>query len=167
MGITASSQHDRVFDLGTLLHDAAVKTASFAGEIATVAKVIDFGGVTAQGVVNVAYTRFDFVVDVRAADSGTGDEQYLFVLQLSNDTNGNGTLFEAADAVVNKVVIPVGDALSAGAGNSDDMYTVGRYAVSADNEVAGTLYRYARLYAILAGTTPSVTAYVYLTEVAD
>ena len=99
MGITASSQHDRVFDLGTLLHDAAVKTASFAGEIATVAKVIDFGGVTAQGVVNVAYTRFDFVVDVRAADSGTGDEQYLFVLQLSNDTNGNGTLFEAADAV--------------------------------------------------------------------
>jgi len=165
MGTQALAQNSFTFDADTLLQDAVSISASAAGVVATVARVLDFGVTqSGTGIVNVAYTAFDFIVDVRVIDSTTGDEAYMFVLQLCNDTDADGTLFEAADAVVSRVILPIGDqtGVAVAATNSDDVFALGRYVCGADNRYGGVLYRYARLFMVLTGTTPIITPFVYL-----
>lgn len=173
MGTQALSQNTYTLDADTILQDAVSISASAAGQVASVARVIDFGRTDAgTGVVNVAYTTFDMIVDVRAIDSTTGDETYAFILQLCNDTNANGTLFEAADAVVNRGILHIGDGAAGGAGgaaiaatNTDDVYSLGRYTLGMSNRFGPTLYRYARLFMVLTGTTPIITPFVWLSRI--
>jgi hypothetical protein len=172
MGTQALSQNSYTFDADTLLQDAVSISASQAGTVASVARVIDFGVTqSGTGIVNVAFTPFELVVDVRAVDSTTGDETYMFILQLSNDADADGTLFEAADVIVSRVILPFGDGAAGGAGgaavtvaNTDDLYALGRYTCGADNRYGPTLYRYARLFLVITGTTGIITPFVYLTR---
>lgn len=162
---TGRAQQSVTFDVLTQLQDAVALTSSQAGEVATVARVLDFGNVTSgPSAEQVAYTRAKLVADVTAIDGTTGDESYQIVLQLSDDASGNGVGFDAGDTVVNKAVIPIGDAGGVASSTADDDYAVGRRYITVDNESAGVVFRFARAFLVIAGTTPSITANVFLTQ---
>jgi len=154
MGITGASQNSFTLDADTLLADSLALSAAATtiGQVGGADGQLDFGGTSPNGVEQVAYVRGQFVLDVTVApDLGTGDESYDWVLQLADDDSD----FTAATTVVSKPLVHLGTALGT---NGDTMSGAGRSVVGVDNEFQGTLFRYARLVIIIAGTTPSVTS---------
>jgi hypothetical protein len=82
----------------------------------------------------------DLVVDVSALDTGDGNETYELKLEFSA-VSGFSPDVDGVKYVVT---------------------SIGRKVIPFTNLVAGTVYRYCRIYATLAGTTPSInyTAYI-------
>ena len=160
MGTQAQSQHSYTLDADKILHDGAVLAADSPGEIATVEKVVDFGA-TASGtsVENTAFGKYDMVVDVRAVESGTADEGYQFIFQLSDTADFTGV-------VVNRAVVSVGvDGGLLATSGADDDYALGRRVVGVDNEHAGTIYRYGRVLIVIVGTIATgIEGFVWLAE---
>lgn len=150
MGITGQSNHSYTFDAETLLKDRAdgAETTSAAESL-----VLDFGGLTPQGVEQVAYTAGVLVVDVDALDGVTGDEFVDLVVQLSDNAD-----FSMGN-VVARGVVHLGNALGA---DGDDQYGTGRVTLGVDNEHNGVLFRFMRLARVVGGTTPSVTYNAFL-----
>lgn len=108
----------------------------------------DGTALTATGVGSVpfydvgAVARFPAVavINVTALDLASANETYDAIIEGSVDS-----AFTAAKQL---------GSLTIGA--------VGRYTVLFDNDQAGVVYRYIRYRPVLAGTTPSITAPVYL-----
>lgn len=160
MGTQAQHQNSYTFDALTQLHDGAAITASGAGEVNSVAQELDFGSLSPGTLVeNIAYTRFDMVVDVTAFDFTTGDETAVLILQLGTVSGfGSGT-------IVNRAAVSFGaDGGLAAAAGADDDSALGRVVVGADNEHKGTVFRFARLFAVMGGTTPSISPTVFLAD---
>ncbi|MCP4251061.1 MAG: hypothetical protein GY778_28825 [bacterium] len=152
-------------DVETQLKDAGAVTASGAAQVAASDKVLDFGNITSgPAVEQVAYTRGDLVVDISALDFGSSDEFYQIVYQLSDDASGNGVGFDLGDTVVNKAVVAVGLAGGvAGSGADDDSEAPQRKVIGVDNEFDGDSFRFARLFTVVGGTTPSIDYTAFLT----
>jgi len=131
------------FDAALELKDTGAVTADGVGQVDAVDRVLDLGAARADSRV---------IVDVSGIDLTTGDEHYRLRLQLSNTPDFS------AD-VVNAGQLELGSASATG--NSNDS-TAGRYEMAFTNEVNGTVYRYARIFADVAGTSPSInyTAFV-------
>lgn len=132
---------------------AAAMTASGAAEVSSSAQVLDLGSGNVHG---------DVVVDVSAIKISANDEIYTIYLQLSSDADF-GTAGNIHDAAA--FVIGAKEALFS---DSDKDGVIGRYLLGLRNDMslAGvpTTYRYARLYAVIGGTSPSITFSAYLAK---
>ena len=84
------------------------------------------------------------VFDVILAEDGDGDETYEVVLELSDDLAFSVPVAYGSRAITRG--------------------QLGRDFFPMNNQVNETLYRYARLSGVLAGTTPSLTVTAFLSE---
>lgn len=132
MGITGASQNSYTLD-----GEHELKTAGLIAASAAVATVVDFGA---------AYYKGDLVIDVSAIETASGDELYDIVFQVTNVA-----AFATDTDIWERATLTLGaDAAKRTDANGDDV--VGRYVLGVDNEYAGTLMRYVRLYTVVAGT---------------
>lgn len=135
------------FDAATELKDAGSITASGAATVGGVPRVLNVGD---------AFLRATLVVDVDLIDLTTGDETVELRLQGS-------TVADFTTDVVVLDTIRLGDT-STSAGETTDK-TVGRITKSVLNSRDGVKpYPYLRMYAVLAGTTPSINYRAFLTK---
>lgn len=135
---------------------ADAQTLSSTGYINNANAVIDLGN---------GYIEGTLVLDLSALDMTTGDETYQLALIGSNDAsfgNGNCDLLAFQDfsgAATSRVLATILAATPAvpltGQGAT-------RYMVKFCNQKGGFLFRYAKLYATLSGTTPSITLNAWL-----
>lgn len=110
----------------------------------------DGSAVTADGPGSVAYydvgaaARFPAVavVNVTAIDDASGDETYDVIIQGSQATNF------ATVQQLGSMTITRGD--------------TGRFTILFDNDQDGVVYQYIRVYFDVGGTTPSISANVYM-----
>lgn len=123
------------YDATGLLKDSGLVAATAAGTIGGVPKIYDAG-----------YARLDAVavLDVAAIEVGTGDESFIVLIQGSSDP-------AFASDVVNLAQAQFGH-ISTFPGGASTQPTAGRYEVGVWNEVNGRLYRYIRVYTVVAGT---------------
>jgi hypothetical protein len=112
--------------------------------------------IAASSILDLGAARVDarVIVDVSTIDVSSGDESYRLRVQLSNSAT-------FASGIFCPVTLELGD--STVTGNSADS-AVGRYEVPFSNEVNGTTYRYVRVNQVIAGTTPSYTAILYIAK---
>jgi hypothetical protein len=127
------------YDHSLLLKASAAVTATAASNI------LDLGA---------SRTDVRLIVDVSAIDTTSGDESYRLRVQVSNSAT-------FASGIFCPVTLELGD--STVTGNSADSAT-GRYEVPFSNEVNGVTYRYVRVNQVIAGTTPSYTAAIYIVK---
>lgn len=128
----------------TTLFKAAGAAVTTSAAIATIIDLMN--GATLNTGVEVP--RFDgiMVIDVSAIDIASANETYDIILQVSSSAT-------FASAVLNSNCLKLGVGV-AGQSAGD---VIGRYELPFDNCVAETNYRYARLYTLVGGTTPSIT----------
>ncbi len=127
-----SRQH-RTKDTLLELKDAGLLAASAACQVGGNDQILDLGDGNWMG---------DLMIDVTALEVATGDELYIIGLQLSGQS-------DFASDIVEAVSVHMGDATKL-AGDIDS--PLGRYTVPMNNDFAGTVRRYARLYVTISGT---------------
>jgi hypothetical protein len=94
-----------------------------------------------------------WATNVSALDQTTGDETVILILQATNDAD-----FTTAANIVELGRLILGAAAPGGV----DLLT-GRYNIGFHNERNGTTYKNVRLYADVAGTSPSLTFDCWIT----
>lgn len=104
-----------------------------------------------------AFCEGELVVDVTAIDTTTGDEAYSLMLEGSPDAT-----FGTAGNIRVLAELRIGGATFTAPNGAAD--TAGRFIIPFRNERNGTIYRYARLYTLIAGTTPSLTFSAFLAK---
>lgn len=110
----------------------SLKDAGLVASTTTESTILDIGGGLVDGYL---------VLDVSAIETATGDEKYTIHLEGSNVaamTSGSVTLAN----------IPLGNKTDP----ADAATSTGRFVVPFRNEQNGTLYRYVRIYTLVAGT---------------
>lgn len=127
------------FDSQLELQDSGVGaiTASAGGKVGGSNQILDVGGV------NPARVEMWTIFDVDALDLSSGDETYRLSVQLSNSSTFASGVIDCG---------------------SVNVVQVGRHEVGWTNEQGSTTYRYARCFATLAGTTPSLTYRAWSSE---
>lgn len=134
----ARNRIDYTFDSDTELKDSSVAiAASAAAQVGAVDQILDLGAGRMDGVV---------VIDVTALDVAAGDEITVF-FQVSDGGPGT-TAFEAGNWKAAGAMI-FGDVTLNG---SKVDSVIGHYELHVCNEINGTVYRYARLYSLLAAS---------------
>jgi hypothetical protein len=134
----ARNRYDYTFDSDLELKDTSASiTSSAAALVDTVARILDLGPARVDGVV---------VVDVTALDVAAGDEATIFA-QVSDGGPG-ATAFEAGNWIAAGALI-LGDVTLNG---SKVDSTIGHYELQFTNEINGTIYRYLRLYLLIAAS---------------
>jgi hypothetical protein len=130
---TTSQNHSYVFDPGMEFKDAGLIAADAAALVDTVAKIVDLGA---------NFLRAAMVIDISAVEIASNDERYDIVIQLSNSAT-------FASGILDRCALTTGT-LEALAGDTDT--PVGRHILYFDNEIDGTIYRYARVWTDVTGT---------------
>lgn len=125
-------------DKELIFKDAGAVTADGAAQVDGQAKVIDLGAGRFEGVM---------LFDVNALDIVSNDEVYRLIIQGSNTEDFSGPKETLA-------MIELGATEVRGGGSIDSV--IGRYEVPFCTEQADVVYRYARVYHDVAGTTPSI-----------
>lgn len=97
------------------------------------------------------------VVDITALDVTTGDEAYSLMLEGSPDA-----AFGTAGNIRVVSELRIGGATFTTPNGAAD--AVGRFVIPFRNERNGTLYRYLRLYTLIAGTSPSIAFSAFLAK---
>ena len=146
-----------VLPIDAALAFALAQTISATGYVNNVNAVVDLG-----------LGRFDGALglNLSALDQTTGDETYKMFLFGSNDVNfgnGNVDVLTAHDwgAAANRIVPTI---LGANYSPIPPTGLAGQiYARPFTNQVGSFVFRYAKLYLVLAGTTPSVTLSAWIT----
>jgi hypothetical protein len=115
------------------------------------------GAVTSTGassILDLGAARWDgrVIVDVSALDTASADESYELRVQVSNSST-------FASGIQTVGAFKFGDSSLTG-GSADS--TTGRFELGVSNEYNGTTYRYIRINAVIAGTTPTITYAAYL-----
>lgn len=135
------------FDALMQFKDEGLVAASAAAQVASAAKVVDVGTGLFQGCM---------ILDVSALEIASNDEIYDIVIQGSPDAAFTAAgIVELAALNLSAAEVKRTDC------NKDD--SEGRYKLYFDNENDGTLYRYVRVYTVVAGTVATginYTAYV-------
>jgi hypothetical protein len=119
------------------MKDAGLVAASAAAQVDSAAKVLDLG----EG-----FVRGEILIDVSALEIASNDEIYDIVLQLTNTA-----AFATATDIVDRVSLTLSAAEVKRTDSNCDS-AVDRYTIPFNNEYAGTIYRYARLYTVVGGT---------------
>jgi len=119
-----------------ILKDAGLVAASAAATVSSAAKVLDLG----EG-----FVKGNIVAEVTALDIDGNNELYDIVAQLSSVAD-----FSTDTLIVDKCQLPLSAAEVKRTDSNIDS-AVGRYVLPFDNEYAGVVYRYMRLYTICAG----------------
>lgn len=141
------------FDVNNVLSDnAAAYTASGFVQAFGADGIVDLGG--NQGTTPTQQARIDamLIVDVTAI-TVSGTQTYQLDLLLSNDP-------AFGSAVVNATGVQLGKGTSLRGANAGDS-VVGRYELGFTNQVAGTIYQYAKLY-LTGANTPSINIMSYI-----
>jgi len=128
------NQKDSTFDYLLRMKDAGLVAASAAAQVSSADKILDMGA-----------QRFDgrVIIDVTACEVDTGNEKYTILVQGSTDSAfGTG--------VWNLGAIVLGD--SSVSLETVDTAATRHQEIAFCNEVNGTVYRYLRLYTVVAGT---------------
>jgi hypothetical protein len=150
----ARNQKDQTYDNATRLNDAGAITASAAGLVATVAKVLDFGAAGPVAAMT-GYGRVDgrVICDVSALTVSTADNLYQIKTQFSSSATFASSVIGGSVLMLGHATMLVGESAAS---------VIGRYELWFTNEINGTAYRYMRIYTQVAGTTPSInyTAFV-------
>jgi hypothetical protein len=115
------------------MKDAGLVASSAAATVDSAAKIADLGA----GLVEA-----DLIIDVSAIEIATGDEIYNVCLQVSSSATFASTIQTVAKLEMGAATPLLGDVDSA----------AGRYLLPFRNEFGGTIYRYARVYTVVAGT---------------
>jgi len=140
------------FDINLCLSDAAAAlTASGYSQCGGADGLLDLGG--NQGVTPTQFARIDAacVIDITAIDEASSNETYQFDIMVSNDPAfGAGNIVNAGGIQVGK-----GASLRGPVAQADS--ATGRIELLWTNQIAGTIYEYAKLYVTMAGTSPSIT----------
>lgn len=134
----------------SLMEFASAQTLTSTGYVNNTAAVLTIG-----------HGRFDgfLVLDITALDQTTGDETYKIFLFGSNDSSfGNGNVENLGcydfGAAANRIVATI-------LGSNTTVPPTGRAAllepIPFNNMRQGIVYQYLKCYAVLAGTTPSIT----------
>lgn len=123
----ANDYSRKTYDHATLLKAAGLVAASAAGSV-----ILDLGD---------ALMDADLVVDVTALEVADGDEVYTVVLEGSNVAAMDSGSVRLAEKTLGNVAAP-----------ADADSGLGRHIVPFRNEMAGTLYRYVRVFTVVAGT---------------
>lgn len=105
-------------------------------------------------------------IDITAIDFSSGDESYKLFLMGSNDVawgNGNIDILACRDFAA----VTGGRLVTTIAGATPTIPASqmggGIFAVPFTNQMNDYIYRYLRAYAVIAGTTPSITALTWIT----
>lgn len=139
------------FDILTLLKDAGLIAASARAQV---------GGV--NQILNVGTARIDAiaVIDVTAVEIGTGDEDFIIIIQGSTSAS-------FASNVQNLAMIDLGANATGRPGGAIDSL-VGRYELMFTNEQADVTYPYISAYTKVAGTIATGINYTaFVTELPD
>lgn len=122
-------------DSGLTLKAAGLIAASAAGSV-----IADLGDGLVEG---------NVLIDVTALEIASNDETYDIVLQLSPDA-----AFGTAGNIVEKCALNL-SAKETKRSDCDQDDAIGRYILPFSNLFNGTIYRYARIYTVVAGTIAS------------
>ncbi len=125
-----------IFDSLLEMKDAGLVAASAAATVGGSAKKLDVGDQAVQG---------DLVVNVTAIEIASNDEQYDIIVQGSTDN------FVAAGNQADLATLTVG-AKGPKRSDTDTDDAVGKYKIPFRNERNGLVYRYLRVYTVVAGT---------------
>ena len=158
--MTTYLKEDFVFDANLVLEDsldsaAAVSAivASQAGKVLDVAKIIDLGDGLVEGYM---------IVDLDAIVRTAADESYFIKLQAAQSAT-----FATAGLVrdIAHLQLGAGELLGNATATTGDQGTAGeRYVIPFRNEIAGVVYRYVRVYLLIAnGTGETITTTIWLT----
>ena len=132
-------------DSGLTLKASAAVGASAAGTVSA-----DLGAGFVEG---------NLLIDVTGIEIADNDETYDIILQLSSDSD-----FGTAANIREKIGLHLG-AKETKRSDCDADDVIGRYIVPFNNDFAGTIYRYARIYTVVGGTiTTGITYYCRLTK---
>jgi len=118
--------------------DLALKTAGLIAASAAVATVVDIG--------SAAFFKGEVIIDVTALEIASNDEIYDIVLQ-----GTNVAAFATDTDIVDLCSITLAAAEVQRTDSNADT-AIGRFIMPYTNERNGSLYRYLRLYTIVAGT---------------
>lgn len=133
-------------------YDEALKIRALAAAITsteTGSIILDIGNAFAKG---------ELVIPYSGLDATTGDEAYTFMLQGSPDA-----AFGTASNITVLAMQRIGGATGAAPVGTADA-AAGTITVPFRNERNGTVFRYVRLYTLLAGTSPSIVFQAFLTK---
>jgi hypothetical protein len=141
---TKRNQMDATFDAALQLKDAGAVTSTGAGTVGGSPRVVNLG----TGIVSAA-----LVVDISTLDATTGDESADLRLQVSSDPTF------ATD-------VTVAARIESGPSSiGEDSQGVGRRSVPFNNiGEDGAAKAYARIYAVLGGTTPSINYSAFISQ---
>ena len=125
----------RTFTYDDLLEmkDAGALTASAAATVDGVAQIVDVGSGLFEG---------NLVVDVSAIEVDTATDKYEIRVEGSTKSDFSNTYTQLASLMLGHKTAISGDVTS----------TTGRYILPFTNEKNGVIYRYLRVYVIIAGT---------------
>lgn len=124
------------FDALHEMKDAYLVAASAVAEVDSTAKSVDIGP-----------GRFDgaLVIDVTAIEIASNDERYDIVVEGSN-----AVAFDSGCVAL--AVLPIGALETLPGGGTMKDSTIGRYELKVTNDYDGVIYRYLRVYTVVAGT---------------
>ena len=148
-----STNNQYIFDADTELKDAGAIAASAAAQVGGADQILDMGADGFDSSLLASYYEGDIVIDVTALDFTTADETYQILAQVSNSAT-------FSTGVKNAAAIVLGDAAN---GASDDT-DLGQRVLHVNNMIAGTKFRYLRLFTAVGGTTPSINYTAFLTK---
>lgn len=133
-------------------YDEALKIRALAAAITsteTGSIILDIGAAIAKG---------ELVIPYSGMGATTGDEAYTFMLEGSPDA-----AFGTAANITVLAMQRIGGATGAAPVGTADA-AAGTITVPFRNERNGTVFRYVRLYTLLAGTSPSIVFQAFLTK---
>lgn len=123
------------YDAATILKDAGLVAATAAAQVGGVDKILDIGDGNMVGLV---------VLDVSAIEVASTDEKFTILLQGSNSAT-------FASGIVNLAMMEFG-ALAVLTGPPSAAPAIGRYEMGFSNVISYDIYRYVRIYTVVAGT---------------
>lgn len=126
-----------MFDGLLLMKDAGLVAASAAAKVASADKIVDLGAGRVEG---------SLIVQTTAVEVADGDELFSIKLQVSDVADFS----TGSPKIKNVATVLVGD--SSKTGEDADSPGSARYEAHFTNEVNGVVYRYARVYTLVAGT---------------
>jgi len=122
------------YDNDQLMKDAGLVAASAAAQVGGSNKILDMGAGRFEGVL---------VVDVTAIEIASNDEEYDIIVQGSSSSSFASDIQNLGQLNLGATEVRQGGAIDS---------TTGRYELLFTNEQDDTVYRYIRVYTVVAGS---------------
>lgn len=126
-------------DINLQLKDAGLVAASAAAQVSSANKILDLWP---SGV--ATFQPLDIWINVSAIEIASNDELYTIYAQVSSSATFASVIYNVGELELG--------ALEVKTATADADSVVGTYLLRVHNDVAGTVYRYMRLYTLVSGT---------------